>query len=73
MATDSTRQHGGVGSASLACLCEDMQASGTSEAEIAWVGPVRFYAKAASARVSRVFRSLTLPRPAAARGAGGSR
>jgi mycothiol synthase len=66
MATDSNRQHGGVGSALLASLCEDMQALGIDEAEIAWVGPVRFYAKAAGARVSRVFRSLTLPRPAAA-------
>jgi GNAT superfamily N-acetyltransferase len=66
MATDSTRQHAGVGSALLACLCEDMQAHGLEEAEAAWVGPVRFYAKAAGATVSRVFRSLTLPRPAAA-------
>jgi GNAT superfamily N-acetyltransferase len=73
MATDSRRQHGGVGSALLACLCEDMQAQGIDNAEIAWVGPVRFYVKAAQARVSRVFRSLTLPRPAADRGAGGSR
>jgi GNAT superfamily N-acetyltransferase len=73
MATDATRQHGGVGSALLAGLCEDMQANGIDEAEIAWVGPVRFYAKAAGARVSRVFRSLTLPRPAGARGAAGSR
>jgi GNAT superfamily N-acetyltransferase len=64
MATDASRQHGGVGSALLACLCEDMQVQGLDEADIAWVGPVRFYAKAANARVSRVFRSLTLPRPA---------
>jgi GNAT superfamily N-acetyltransferase len=73
MATDSTRQHGGVGSALLASLCQDLQAQGIDWAEIAWVGPVRFYAKAAGARVSRVFRSLTLPRPAAAPGAGGTR
>ena len=45
MATDQTRQHGGIGSALLACLCEDMQAQGLDEAEIAWVGPVRFYAE----------------------------
>ena len=73
MATDASRQHGGVGSALLACLCEDMAHKGVDEAEIAWVGPVRFYAKAAGARVSRVFRSLTLPRPAAAPGVAGSR
>lgn len=73
MATDPRRQHRGLGSALLACLCEDMQARGIDEAEVAWVGPVRFYAKAANARVSRVFRSLTLPRTAGRREAGGSR
>ena len=65
MGTDPTRQHGGVGSALLGQLCRDLQAAEFSHAEIAWVGPVSFYAKAAGARVSRVFRSLMLPRPAA--------
>ena len=73
MATDARRQHGGVGSALLASLCADMEAAGLDEAEIAWVGPVRFYAKSAGARVSRVFRSLTLPRSVAAREVGGTR
>jgi GNAT superfamily N-acetyltransferase len=73
MATDTRRQHGGVGTALLSSLCEDMQRQGIDEAEIAWVGPLRFYAKAMGATVSRVFRSLTLPRPAAARVARGSR
>ena len=65
MGTDPTRQHSGVGSALLGQLCRDLQAAEFTEAEIAWVGPVSFYAKAAGARVSRVFRSLTLPRSAA--------
>lgn len=65
MGTDPTRQYGGVGSALLGQLCRDLQAAEFAQAEIAWVGPVSFYAKAAGARVSRVFRSLTLPRPAA--------
>lgn len=73
MATDPQRQHRGVGSALLGALCADLAAAGIDRAEIAWVGPVRFYAKAAGARVSRVFRSFTLPRPAAGREAGGSR
>jgi hypothetical protein len=73
MATDARRQHGGVGTALLGALCADLAAEGIAEAEIAWVGPVRFYAKAAGARVSRVFRSLTLPRPAAGRAGGGNR
>jgi GNAT superfamily N-acetyltransferase len=65
MGTDPTRQHRGVGSALLGQLCRDLQAAEFVHAEIAWVGPVSFYAKAADARVSRVFRSLMLPRPAA--------
>lgn len=73
MATDTRRQHGGVGSALLGALCEDMQDRDLDRAEIAWVGPVRFYAKAANASVSRVFRSLTLPRSVAGRAASGSR
>jgi mycothiol synthase len=62
MGTDPTRQHHGLGSALLARLCRDLDAAHFEEAEIAWVGPVSFYAKAAGARVSRSFRSLTLPR-----------
>ena len=34
----------------------DLMVAGHREAEISWVGPVRFYAKA-GATVSRVFRS----------------
>lgn len=56
MATDPDRQHGGVGNALLAALCEDIATrDGLAEADISWVGPVRFYAKA-GASVSRVFR-----------------
>ncbi len=73
MATDRRRQHGGVGAALLSCLCADLAADGLTRAEIAWVGPVRFYAKTANATVSRVFRSLTLPRPAGGRAARGTR
>jgi len=65
MGTDPTRQHGGVGAALLGQLCRDLQAAEFKSAEIAWVGPVSFYAKAAGAKVSRVFRSLMLLRPAA--------
>ncbi|MEY2437084.1 MAG: hypothetical protein QOF97_1920 [Acidimicrobiaceae bacterium] len=63
MGTDPGRQHGGVGAALLGRLCRDLQIAEYSDAEIGWVGPVSFYAKAAGARVSRTFRSLTLPRP----------
>jgi len=59
MATDPERQRGGVGRAMLGALCADLEASGVADADIAWVGPVGFYAKA-GARVSRVFRTAKL-------------
>jgi GNAT superfamily N-acetyltransferase len=58
MATDPQRQGKGVGSALLAAACRDLRAAGHADAEIAWVGPVGFYAKTAGATVSRVFRTL---------------
>jgi GNAT superfamily N-acetyltransferase len=73
MGTDPDRQHGGVGGAMLAQLCRDLQIAEYTDAEIGWVGPVSFYAKAAGARVSRTFRSLTLSRRAGADGGRGSR
>jgi GNAT superfamily N-acetyltransferase len=54
MATDSSRQHGGVGSALLAALCADLETRGVTTGEISWVSNLRFYGKC-GARVSRVF------------------
>jgi mycothiol synthase len=59
MATDPDRQRGGVGRALLGAVCADLAAQGHGTAEIAWVGPTGFYAKA-GARVSRVFRTAKL-------------
>jgi GNAT superfamily N-acetyltransferase len=59
MATDPERQRAGVGRALLGSLCADLDRDGLRHAEIAWVGPVGFYAKA-GARVSRVFRTAKL-------------
>jgi hypothetical protein len=50
-----------VGAALLSAACRDLRAAGHADAEIAWVGPVGFYAKAAGATVSRVFRTLVKP------------
>lgn len=58
MATDPSRQGRGVGAALLGALCADLAAAGHQQAEIAWVGPLRFYAKTAGAVVSRVFATL---------------
>lgn len=56
MGTDPELQRGGVGRAVLAGVCADLDGGGVAEADIAWVGPVGFYAKC-GARVSRVFRT----------------
>jgi GNAT superfamily N-acetyltransferase len=61
MATDPRRQQQGVGASLLAAACRDLRAAGHADAEIAWVGPVGFYAKAAGATVSRVFRTVVKP------------
>lgn len=57
MATRRSLHRAGTGSALLGELCRDLTVAGYSDAEIAWVGPVGFYAKAAGAAVSRVFRT----------------
>ncbi len=55
MATDPERRARGVGNALLAALCVDLaQLDGRSHAQISWIGPARFYAKA-GATVSRVY------------------
>ena len=59
MATDPERQRGGVGRSLLGAVCAALADTGRAEADIAWVGPVGFYAKA-GARVSRVFRNAKL-------------
>lgn len=59
MGTDPDRRAGGTGSALLGAIATDLMAAGLSTVEVAWVGPVRFYAKAAGATVSRSFRTLS--------------
>lgn len=59
MATDPERQHGGVGGSLLGVVCAALEDAGRAEADIAWVGPIGFYAKA-GATVSRVFRNAKL-------------
>lgn len=56
MATDPDRRHGGTGHALLSALAEDIGARhGVGAAEIAWVAPIPFYAKA-GAVAHRAFR-----------------
>jgi GNAT superfamily N-acetyltransferase len=55
MATEPQHQHGGVGSAIVAALCEDLEARGHAAGEISWVSNLRFYGKC-GARVSRIYQ-----------------
>jgi GNAT superfamily N-acetyltransferase len=56
MATDPARRHAGAGHAILAALAEDIATrDGADDAEIAWVAPIPFYAKA-GAVAHRAFR-----------------
>jgi len=56
MATDPQRRHAGTGRAILAALATDIaEVHGVDTAEIAWVAPVPFYAKA-GATAHRAFR-----------------
>ena len=55
MATDPVRQRSGVGRALLGAVCAcPLAAAGHTEADIAWVGPIGFYAKAGAAVSPRV-------------------
>ena len=56
LGTDPERQRGGVGSALISAVAADVSELGRPDVEVAWIGPARFYAKAAGAAVSRVFR-----------------
>jgi GNAT superfamily N-acetyltransferase len=62
MATRPRRSAGahvpGTGAALLSVVCRDLMAAGYSDAHIAWVSNVSFYARAAGATVSRVYRTV---------------
>jgi GNAT superfamily N-acetyltransferase len=59
MATHPLRRHAGVGAALVGAVCADVADMGRPDVEIAWVGPVGFYAKSAGAGVSRVFLRMS--------------
>jgi GNAT superfamily N-acetyltransferase len=56
MGTDPAHRRAGVGHALLGAACRDLMAAGFRDVEIAWIGPIGFYASA-GASVSRVFRT----------------
>lgn len=60
---DPDLQRGGIGGPLLAACLEDLQVAGYDRCEIAWIGPVGFYAKAAGAEISRTFRLVGKPKP----------
>lgn len=58
MGTDASFRNRGVGAALLAAVCGDLAHRGYLRADIAWVGPVRYFA-ALGARVGRRFDRLS--------------
>lgn len=59
--TDDAWRHRGIGLALLGQVCTDLSVAGYTDVEIAWIGPVGFYA-AAGGRMSRVFRTYGRPK-----------
>lgn len=58
MATDPAARGRGIGAAVLSAVCRDLALAELDEAEIAWVGPDRFYERTAGSTVSRRFTVL---------------
>ena len=58
LGTDPTGRRGGTGRALLDACLGDMAAAGLPVAQIGWIGPVRFYVRAAGARMGRTFAIL---------------
>lgn len=56
MGVDPAARGHGTGHALLGAVAQDLMVAGWRDLEVAWIGPVRFYA-AAGASVSRVFRT----------------
>jgi GNAT superfamily N-acetyltransferase len=57
MGTDPAARGLGIGTVLLKRCLADQRAAGVAEAEIGWVGPVRFYSRTVGARLGRVFRA----------------
>ena len=55
LGTDPAQRGAGVGLALLHACLHDMAATGLPVAQIGWIGPARFYARAAGARIGRSF------------------
>lgn len=62
--TEPERRGCGIGSALVSAIAKDVMAAGIDTVEVSWVGSIGFFAGAAEASVSRVFRSLGKRRPA---------
>lgn len=60
---DPAKQRRGVGGPLLAACLLDLKVAGFDRCEISWIGPTGFYAKAAGAEISRVFRHAIKKKP----------
>jgi ribosomal protein S18 acetylase RimI-like enzyme len=59
LGTDPADRGRGVGRALLRACLDDMAAAGLAVAQVSWVGPADFYAKAVDARIGRTFAVFT--------------
>lgn len=58
LGTDPAQRGSGIGVALLHACLGDMAVAGLPVAQIGWIGPARFYARAAGARIGRTFAIL---------------
>jgi mycothiol synthase len=55
LGTDPDERGTGIGQALLLACLDDMAKAGLTLAQISWIGPAQFYAKAVNARIGRTF------------------
>jgi predicted N-acetyltransferase YhbS len=66
LGTDPAERGRGIGQALLCACLDDMAAAGLSVAQISWIGPADFYARAVGARIGRTFAVFAKSLPGAA-------
>jgi predicted N-acetyltransferase YhbS len=61
LAVDESQRGAGTGEALLRACLDDLAAAGIATAQIGWIGPMHFYARAVDARLGRRFAVLGKP------------
>jgi predicted N-acetyltransferase YhbS len=61
LGTDPSERGNGIGQALLRACLDDMAVAGIGVAQISWIGPADFYARAVGARIGRTFAVCAKP------------